>query len=88
MDNSSFFRGTDDKKIKALRRAVNSNGTTGTLQGSAPYALASVLYDVLDRVALDAKLGRAEAYEVDLAIEQLAHSRPGDLLVMDRNDPS
>jgi hypothetical protein len=33
-------------------------------------------------------LGRADAYEVDLAVGHLDHTRPGDLLVMDRNYPS
>jgi hypothetical protein len=40
--------------------------------------LASVLYDVLNRVALDATLGRAEAYEVDLAIGHLDYTAPDD----------
>ncbi|MDG4556297.1 MAG: hypothetical protein P9F19_02705 [Candidatus Contendobacter sp.] len=43
---------------------------------------------MLNRVALDATLGRADAYEADLAIGHLAHTGPTDLLVMDRNDPS
>jgi len=50
--------------------------------------LASVLYDVLNRVALDATLGKAKAYEIDLAAGHLPHTRPGDLLTMDRNYPS
>ena len=65
-----------------------TNGKTAEIQGERPYALASVLYDVLNRVALDAVLGKAKAYEVDLAIGHLAHTRVGDLLVMDRNYPS
>lgn len=32
--------------------------------------------------------GQAKAYEVDLAVAHLASTRPGDLLVMDRNYPS
>jgi hypothetical protein len=47
-----------------------------------------VLYDVLNRVAIDASLGTAKAYEVDLAIAHLAHTQAGDLLIMDRNYPS
>ena len=65
-----------------------SNGKDPQIQGERPYALASVLYDVLNRIALDATLGRADAYEVDLAIGHLAHTGPTDLLVMDRNYPS
>jgi hypothetical protein len=65
-----------------------SGGKTAEIEGERPYALASVLYDVVNRVALDAVLGRARAYEVDLAVAQLMHTRPGDLLLLDRNYPS
>ncbi len=65
-----------------------TNGKTDQIQGERPYALASVLYDVLNRIALDATLAPAKAYEIDLAIGQLAQTRRGDLLVMDRNYPS
>jgi hypothetical protein len=65
-----------------------TNGKTAQIQGERPYALASVLYDVLNRVAVDALLGKAKAYEVDLALAHLAQTRAGDLLTMDRNYPS
>jgi hypothetical protein len=65
-----------------------TQGSASQQQGERPYALASVLYDVLNRVAIDARLGKAKAYEVDLAIEHLAHTQAGDLLTMDRNYPS
>ena len=55
---------------------------------NTPYALASVLYDVLNRISIDAVLARGDAYEVDLAIAHLAHTRPNDLLLFDRNYPS
>lgn len=65
-----------------------SKGKNSEIQGEKPYALASVLYDVLNRIALDATLGKAKAYEVDLAVAHLAHAQAGDLLTMDRNYPS
>ena len=65
-----------------------TNGKTSEIQGERPYALASVLYDMLNRVALDAALAEAKAYEVDLAVAHLAYTRAGDLLIMDRNYPS
>lgn len=65
-----------------------TNGKTAEIQGERPYALASVLYDVLNRVALDATLGKAKSCEIDLAVGHLAHTRAGDLLTMDRNYPS
>ena len=65
-----------------------SNGKDSEIIGEHPYALASVLYDVLNRVAIDAHLGKARAYEIDLAVEHLAHTQAKDLLTMDRNYPS
>lgn len=54
------------------------------IEGEIPTATASVLYDVLNSVAIDAILAKAKAYEVDLAIEHLAHTTAEDLLVEDR----
>ena len=65
-----------------------SNGKDKTVQGKHPYALASVLYDVLNRVVLTAELAKADAYEVDLAIAHLTDTNEHDLIVMDRNYPS
>ena len=65
-----------------------TGGKNSLVEGEKPCALASVLYDVLNRVALDAALAPAKAYEVDLAVAHLAKTGAGDLLVMDRNYPS
>jgi len=65
-----------------------SQGEDPGVQGEHPYGLGSVLYDVLNRAALGATLGKATAYEVDLAIAHLGHTRCNDLLLMDRNYPS
>jgi hypothetical protein len=89
--------GIDGSKVRlpdteAVRAAFGtlaySNGKDAQIQGEHPYALASALYDVLNRVALEATLGRADAYEVDLAIGHLVHTGPADWLVMDRNYPA
>ncbi len=56
--------------------------------GEYPVAIASVLYDVLNGIAIDAILGHAKAYEVNLATEHLESARSGDLLTFDRNYPS
>jgi hypothetical protein len=53
-----------------------------------PYGQASVLYDLLNDIALDGVLAPAKAYEVDLAMGHLAHTQADDLLVFDRNYPS
>ena len=43
-----------------------------------PYSLVSVLYDELNEIALDAVLGQAKAYEVDLAMGHLSFTQAGD----------
>jgi len=43
---------------------------------------------VLNRLALEAILGKAKAYEIDLAVGHLRVTQAGDLLTMDRNYPS
>jgi len=53
-----------------------------------PFGLASVLYDVLNHIALDSILAPAKAYEVDLAKAHLAYTQEKDLLLLDRNYPS
>lgn len=53
-----------------------------------PFGLISVMYDVLNRVALDSQLAPGAAYEGDLAMNHLAHCQAGDLLLFDRNYPS
>lgn len=56
--------------------------------GKHAYALASVMYDVLNRIAVDSHLGKAHDYEVDLALGHLKHTQEKDLLLCDRNYPS
>jgi hypothetical protein len=77
---------------EGIREAFGTMAWTGgkaaEIQGERPDALASVWYDVLHRVALDATLAKAKADEIDWAVDPLAYTRAGDLLTMDRNDPS
>lgn len=58
------------------------------IKGKQAYGLASVMYDVLNNISLDSKLDKAKAYEVDLAIEHLKHTKDNDLIICDRNYPS
>lgn len=53
-------------------------------KGARVYAVASVLYDVLNRVALDAQLAPCHSYEVDLAIQALPYIQRDDLVIHDR----
>ena len=87
--DGSKIRLPDNDEIREEFGTINyTNGKDSEVQGEHPYALASVLYDVLNRVSLTAELAKATAYEVDLAITHLAHTCPQDLLIMDRNYPS
>jgi hypothetical protein len=54
------------------------------VSGKHSYALASVLYDVMNRVAVDAELAPCHAYEVELAAEHLQHTKDKDLVIYDR----
>lgn len=63
----------------------------GTLPYSTPcgvgehcYGLASVLYDVSNRIAVDSLLAPARSYEVDLAVRHLQHVANKDLVIYDR----
>jgi len=58
------------------------------ITGEHGYALASVMYDPLNKVVVDACLAPAKAYEVDLALEHLKHTRANDLILFDRNYPT
>lgn len=52
--------------------------------GTFSYGLASVLYDVLNGIALDARLHPGHAYEVDAAEEHLSQAKKDDVLLFDR----
>ena len=64
------------------------NGKDINVQGDHPYTLASVLYDVVNRVSLTAEFAKATDYEFDLAVAHLAYICSQDLLIIDRNYPS
>ncbi len=61
------------------------NGQDATVIGDYLCGQAYVMYDVLNKVVIDGKLGRSDAYEVDMAIESLAYTDEKDLLIYDRN---
>lgn len=51
----------------------------------SPFGLASVLYDVLNKIALDSILAKGKDYEVRLAKGHLENTQMNDLLIFDRN---
>lgn len=58
------------------------------IEGERAYGLASVMYDVLNHIAIDATLDKAKAYEIDLAVQHLKKTQANDLFIGDRNYPS
>jgi Transposase DDE domain len=82
--DSSIVRLPNGAELLAQFTAVeviNNHGKTGT---SYPEGRISVVYDLLNRVGLDARLEPSSTGEVALAIEQLTHAAPGDVLLSDR----
>jgi hypothetical protein len=80
-DGSKVMLPSTDETIEAFG-VVSYDNKRDT--GEHCYALASVLYDVLNRVALDALLVPCNTYEVDLAARHLAHVKDNDLVTYDR----
>lgn len=85
IDGSKVMLPTNDATVKEFgvihydNKSVNPKGT-----GQHSFAMASVLYDVLNRIAIDAKLASIHAYEVDLAGEHLENTQDKDLVIYDR----
>ena len=52
--------------------------------GSYTFSLASVLYDVLNSITLDATLNHGDSYEVDVAAQHLSRVQKDDLVLFDR----
>lgn len=59
----------------------NKRGHTGICY---PEARMSVLYDLLNQIALNARLEPSSLGEIDLAIQQLPQAQSGDVLIHDR----
>lgn len=87
VDGSKILLPDTPSVIKEFGQIGYSNDHSD-IQGAHAYAMASVMYDVLNRVAVDSKLAPANAYEVDLAVGHLAYTQKNDLLISDRNYPS
>lgn len=82
--DSSLVRLPDSEELGqsfGWKEAANQHGATGTRY---PEARLSVVYDLLNRVGLDARLEPSRVGEVALAIEQLEHLEAGDVEINDR----
>lgn len=83
VDGSKIQLPTNGDTIKVFGTFAYKSQQPG-VNGEHSYAIASVLYDVLNRVAIDSQLAPAHAYEVDLAAKHLEHTQDADLTIYDR----
>ena len=82
--DSSLLRLPDHPEMLQQFTPVEVSNHLGKTGVSYPEGRMSVLYDLLNRVGLDGRLEPSTLGEVDLAIEQLVHAQPGDILINDR----
>jgi hypothetical protein len=82
--DSSLVRLPDSEELGqefGWKEASNQNGSTGIRY---PEARLSVVYDLLNRVGLDARLEPSTVGEVAMACQQLVHFKAGDIQINDR----
>lgn len=82
--DSSLIRLPDHPEMLQQFTPVEVSNHLGKTGVSYPEGRMSVLYDLLNRVGLDGRLEPSTLGEVELAIEQLVHAQPGDILINDR----
>jgi hypothetical protein len=88
VDGSTVMLPNNKETREAFGTIGYTNGKNRQPLGEHCYGRASVLYDVQNRIAVDATLAAIKTNEVDLAIAHLQHTTATDLLLMDRNYPS
>lgn len=77
----------DSESIRAKYGEVSVTNQHGEVRRYSD-AMSSVLYDVLNKIALDAELDTTKIGERELALRHLESVQPGDLLLFDRGYPS
>jgi len=86
--DGSKVRLPETEEIKNEFGEIEYRNGEENIKGKHNYGLASVMYDVLNKIAVDSYLGKAKDYEVNLALKHLEHTHENDLLICDRNYPS
>ena len=74
----------NEEEIKEHFGTFNIGNQHKSGAGEYTAGLASVCYDVLNRIAVDSILSHGHSYEVDLACGHLASAQRGDLFLVDR----
>jgi hypothetical protein len=86
--DGSKVRLPETEEIRREFGAIEYRNGEENVRGKHNYGLASVMYDVLNKIAIDSHLGKSRDYEVDLALKHLEHTDENDVLICDRNYPS
>ena len=73
----------DTQELEVIYGRTKNQSDTGVVQ-----ARISVLYDVLNKFAIDGSLSVLSMGEGVLALNHLSFSKPGDLIIYDRGYPS
>lgn len=87
IDGSKIILPQEDDIIAEFGEVSYGSENTFT-QGTYCYAMASVLYDVLNHIAIDSSLNKAKSSEIDLAVKHSEFIGENDLLICDRGYPS
>ncbi len=83
--DGSKLRLPDSREVREVFGTINTtNGKDHQIIGKPAPGLASVGYEVLNRIVIDRQLGGAQAYEVDLAVKPLPATQTHDLFLLDR----
>lgn len=85
IDGSKVILPNEEDIRKEFGAISYTNGKDDQIVGSKPQATASVMYDLLNHIAIDSILGNSRAYEVDLAVRHLSYTCKNDLILADRN---
>jgi hypothetical protein len=82
--DSSILRLPNNPELRQAFTPVDVLCQFGPTGVGMAQARISVLYDLLNRAGLDARLEPSALGEVELAIQQLSQARPGDVVLSDR----
>jgi hypothetical protein len=81
--DSSVMRLPNSVGLRAHFGVVQCDNQHGDNQ-SYPQGRGSVLYDLLNDIALDARLAPSHRPETEMALDHLVHVQPGDVVLTDR----
>src|SRR5208283_2700768 len=82
--DGSLLRLPNSQELREAFGVVQVSNQKGQTSTAYPEGRFVVLYDLLNRIGVSARLEPSRVGEVDLAIEQLRQAQPGDVTINDR----